>query len=527
MATEAVLNEQAQVDKGDNARLSSFVGAIAIADLVKTTLGPKGMDKILQSMGSRDGSVSVTNDGATILRAIHVDNAAAKVLVDIAKTQDDEVGDGTTSVTVLCGELLREAEQLVNARLHPQTIIQGWRLATAIARKVLVEAAEDNAADAAAFRADLMNIARTTLSSKLVTHEKHHFAELAVDAVLRLKGSGNLDYIQIIKKPGGSLRESYLEEGFILDKKIGVGQPRRIENAKILVANTSMDTDKIKIYGSRVRVDSMAKVAEIEEAEREKMRKKCKNIIDHGVNVFVNRQLIYNFPEQIFAEAGVMAIEHADFEGVERLAAVTGAAIASTFEHPELAVLGECKVIEEVMIGEDSLIRFSGCKAGEACTIVLRGASEHVLDEAERSLHDALCVLTQTIKETRTVPGGGCMEVAMAQAIDAEVPSTAGKRALAMEAYARALRQLPTIIADNGGYDSSELVTQLRAAHAAGQTTAGLDMYQGKIADMNDLGVRESYKSKLQVLVSAAEAAEMILRVDDIIRAAPRQRGEH
>ncbi|CAM9978507.1 unnamed protein product [Pylaiella littoralis] len=524
MATEAVLNDNAQVDKGDNARLSSFVGAIAIADLVKTTLGPKGMDKILQSMGSRDGGISVTNDGATILRAIHVDNAAAKVLVNIAKTQDDEVGDGTTSVTVLCGELLREAEQLVNQRLHPQTIIQGWRLATAVARKVLADSAEDNGKDDAKFREDLYNIAKTTLSSKLLTHEKDRFADLAVNAVLRLKGSGNLDYIQIIKMPGGSLKESYLEEGFILNKKIGVGQPKVIENAKILIANTAMDTDKIKIYGSRVRVDSMNKVAEIEEAEKDKMRNKCKKIIDHGVNVFVNRQLIYNFPEQIFAEAGVMAIEHADFEGVERLAAVTGGATASTFDHPELAVLGECKKIEEVMIGEDTLIRFSGCKAGEACTIVLRGASKHVLDEAERSLHDALCVLTQTVKETRTVPGGGCTEIAMAAAIDAEVPNTAGKKALAMEAYARGLRQLPTIIADNGGYDGSDLISSLRAAHAQGDKTAGLDMQQGIVGDMKALGVREAYKSKLQVLISAAEAAEMVLRVDDIIKCAPRQR---
>jgi len=520
------LNDMAQVDKGDNARLSSFVGAIAIADLVKTTLGPKGMDKILQSIGSRDGKVSVTNDGATILKSIHVDNPAAKILVDIAKTQDDEVGDGTTSVTVFCGELLRGAEELVNARIHPQTIIQGWRIATSIARKVLEDAAEDNSTDPVAFRKDLMDIAKTTLSSKLLTHEKDHFSELAVDAVLRLKGSGNLDYIQLIKKPGGSLKDSYLEEGFILDKKIGIGQPRRIENAKILVANTSMDTDKIKIYGSRVRVDSLGKVAEIEEAEKDKMRAKCKRIIDHGINVFVNRQLIYNFPEQIFSESGVMAIEHADFEGVERLAAVTGGAIASTFEHPEMAQLGECDLIEEIMIGEDSLIRFSGCKAGEACTIVLRGASSHVLDEAERSMHDALCVLTQTVKDTRTVPGGGSMEIAMAQAVDAKVPSTAGKKTLAMEAYSRALRQIPTIIADNGGYDSSELITQLRAAHTAGQSTAGLDMYNGKVADMKVLGVRESYKSKLQVLISAAEAAEMILRVDDIIRAAPRQRQE-
>jgi len=525
MSAEGVMSAEAEVFKGSSARMSSFVGAIAIADLVKTTLGPKGMDKILQSVGDPNNvRITITNDGATILRSVPVENPAAKVLVDIARIQDDTVGDGTTSVTVLCGELLREAEFLVNQRVHPMTIMQGWRQAVQIARSALEQAAVDNSADQALFKEDLLNIARTTLSSKLLNVEKDHFAALAVDAVLRLKGSGNLDHIQIIRKPGESLRDSFLEEGFVLDKSFGVGQPRRIENAKILIANTPMDTDKIKIYGSRVRVDSMMKVAEIEEAEKDKMRNKCKKIIDHGITCFINRQLIYNFPEQIFTEAGVISIEHADFDGIERLAAVTGGEIASTFDKPELVNLGECKLIDEIMVGEDRLIRFSGCKSGTACTIVLRGASSHLLEEAERSLHDALCVLTETIKETRVVCGGGCMEMLMAAAIDRETPQTAGKAALAMEAFSRALRQLPTIIADNAGLDSSELVTQMRAAHSGGDKTAGLDVVTGKVGNMQALGIRESYKSKLQVLVSAAEAAEMILRVDDIIKCAPRQR---
>jgi len=451
MSAEAVLNAEAQVDKGENARMSSFIGAIAVADLVKSTLGPKGMDKILTSVGSEGGNITITNDGATILRSIHVDNAAAKVLVDIAKVQDDEVGDGTTSVAVLCGELLREAESLIQQRIHPQTIIEGWRMATNIARAELESMAVDNSADEEAFRQDLVNIAKTTLSSKLVYHEKSHFAELAVTCVLRLKGSGNLDHIQILKKPGGSLKDSYLADGFILDKKIGVGCPKRLEDAKILLANTAMDTDKIKIYGSRVRVDSMAKVAEIEEAERDKMRSKVQKIIDHGVNCFINRQLIYNFSEEIFASANVMSIEHADFDGIERLAAVTGGEICSTFEHPESVKLGTVKLIEEIMIGEDRLIQFSGCGGGAACTIVLRGASNHLLDEAERSMHDALCVLARTVAITKTIPGGGCTEMAMARAIDNEVANVSGKSALAMEAFSKSLRAMPTIIADNAG----------------------------------------------------------------------------
>lgn len=525
MQHQAVLNAESQVEKGENARMSCFVGAIAIADMVKTTLGPKGMDKILQSVSpGANQSISVTNDGATILRSVHVDNAAAKVLVNIAKTQDDEVGDGTTSVAVLCGELLREAERLIDQRIHPQVIIEGWRIALELARVALEKAAIDNSKNTEKFHDDLLNIAKTTLSSKLLTVEKEHFAKIAVDAVLRLKDSSNLDYIQVMKMAGGSMKDSYLDEGFLLKKEIGVGQPKRIENAKILVANTGMDTDKIKIYGSRVKVDSMTKVAEIEEAEKVKMKEKCEKIANFGINCFINRQLIYNYPEQIFAEKGIMAIEHADFDGIERLAAVTGGEIASTFDHPEAVELGECKLIEEVMIGEDRLIRFSGVKTGAACSIVLRGASQHLLDEAERSLHDALAVLTQTLKESRTIMGGGCTEVLMAQAIDDKVPTVAGKKALAMEAFARALRQLPSIIADNGGFDSAELVSQLRAAHHAGNCNFGLDMTNGTIGDMDILGIRESYKSKKQVLCSAAEAAEMILRVDDIVKAAPRQR---
>ncbi|CAN8065075.1 unnamed protein product [Agarophyton chilense] len=518
-----VLKENASEQKGENARLSSFVGALAITDLVKTTLGPKGMDKILQSAG---GDVQVTNDGATILKSIQIDNAAAKVLIEISKVQDDEVGDGTTSVCVLAGELLREAEKLLEARIHPQTVIAGYRIAADAARMALEKAAVDNGSDAEAFRNDLLNIARTTLSSKVLSQARDHFASIAVDAVLRLRGSTNLDHIQIIKKSGGSLSDSWLEEGFILEKKLGVGQPTRVENAKILVANTAMDTDKVKIYGSRVRVDSLKRVAEIEEAEKQRMFAKCDKILAHDCNVFVNRQLIYNRPEQYFTSKGVVAIEHADFDGIERLALVTGAEIVSTFDDPGSVKLGSADLVEQAMIGEDTVIRFVGCAANEACTIVLRGANNQLLDEAERSLHDALCVLSQTVGETRTVLGGGCSETLMAHAVDEVARKTSGKKAMAVEAFARALRALPGIIASNGGYDANELVSQLRAAHMEGNHTAGLDMNRGCVADVRELGITESFKLKRQMLASAVEGAEMIIRVDDILKAAPRERSD-
>ncbi|KZV62543.1 hypothetical protein PENSPDRAFT_658026 [Peniophora sp. CONT] len=517
-----IFGNEATEEKHENARLASFVGATALGDLVKSTLGPKGMNKILQS-GST-GDINVTNDGATILKAVQLDNAAAKILVNISKVQDDEVGDGTTSVCVLSAELLREAEKLIAMKIHPQVIVEGYRIASLAALKALEEAAENHGTDQEHFRRDLMNIARTTLSSKVLSQDKDYFANLAVDAVLRLRGSTDLEHIQIIKKVGGKLTDSYLDEGFILDKSIGVGSPKRVENAKILIANTSMDTDKIKIFGARVKVDGTGKLAELERAEREKMKAKVDAIAAHGINVFVNRQLVYNYPESLLTERGICVIEHADFEGVERLSLVTGGEIASTFERPDLVKLGKCDLIEEVLIGEDKLIKFSGVAAGEACTVVLRGSTNQMVDEAERSLHDALSVLSQTVKETRVVLGGGCAEMLMSVAVDGAAKGVAGKRALATEAFGRALRQIPTILADNAGFDSSELVSQLRAAHYEGKKESGLDMDQGTIGSMKELGVTESYKLKRQVVLSASEAAEMIIRVDDILRASPRRR---
>ena len=519
-----ILSEEAEDSRGEMARMSSFVGAIAVADLVKTTLGPKGMDKILKSSDLTEQKITVTNDGATILKSLFVDNPAAKILIDISKTQDEEVGDGTTTVAVLAGELLREAEALVQQKIHPQIIIQGWRLAVAEARKTLLTLSSDNNSEPEAFRRDLENVVGTTLSSKLLVQEKEHFINLAVDAVLRMKGSDDLKLIQIIKKPGGNLRDSFLADGFILEKKISNSSIRHITNPNILVANTPMDYDKIKIFGSKVKVDSIEKVAEIEAAEREKMKRKVDKILAYHPNVFINRQLIYDYPESLLVEKGVMVIEHADFDGVERLSAVLGADILSTFENPDSAKLGSCGTVEELIIGEDKVIYFRNCQEGRASTVVLRGASTHLLDEAERSLHDALCVLIQTIKNKKVIYGGGHSEISMSNAIEALAKTIPGKKSLAVEAFARALRKLPSIIADNGGYDSSELVSRLRAEITNGSKTAGIDMNKGIIGDMSILGIKECLRVKEQALLSAAEAAEMILRVDEIVTCAPRKR---
>ncbi|CCE63638.1 hypothetical protein TPHA_0F01540 [Tetrapisispora phaffii CBS 4417] len=516
-----IFGDQVTEERAENARMSAFVGAIAVGDLVKSTLGPKGMDKLLQSASS-DASL-VTNDGATILKSIPLDNPAAKVLVNISKVQDDEIGDGTTSVTVLSAELLREAEKLIeHSKIHPQTIIEGYRIASNAALNALEKHAVDNSGDKEKFRKDLVDIAKTTLSSKILSQDKEYFSNLATDAILRLNGSTNLEHIQIIKILGGNLSDSFLDEGFVLAKKFGNSQPKRVENAKILIANTPLDTDKVKIFGTKFKVDSTSKLAQLELAEKNKMKNKIDKISKFGINTFINRQLIYDYPEQLFTDLKINSIEHADFEGVERLALVTGGEVVSTFDDPEKCKLGECDLIEEIFIGEQQFLRFSGCKAGQACTIVLRGATDQVLAEAERSLHDALSVLSQTTRDTKTILGGGNSEMLMSKAVDTEAQNVDGKKALAVEAFARALRQLPTILSDNAGFDSSELVAKLRSSIYNGILTSGLDLDNGTIADMRELGIIESYKLKRAVVNSASEAAEVLLRVDNIIRAKPR-----
>lgn len=358
-------------------------------------------------------------------------------------------------------------------------------------------------------------------------HDREKFATLAVDAVLRLHDSGNMDYIKLIKKAGGTLGDSFIADGMLLEKTISTGCAKGAKNPRVMVANTPMDHDKIKIMGSKVKVDSMKSIGEIEEAEKRKMKAKVDKILAYKPDVFINRQLIYNYPEQLLAEAGVMVIEHADFDGVERLSAVLGSDILSTFDSPETeGALGTCASIEEIMIGEDKVIKFSGCSRNEACTIVLRGSGQHILDEAERSMHDAICVLVSACKNHKTIYGGGNAEMRMSLAVDELAKSMSGKSSLAVEGFATALRALPTIICENGGYDAAEIVTNLRSEIFNGNVTMGVNMFGGTVSDMKELGVTECFRVKEQAMTSATEAAEMILRVDDIVKCAPRKRQE-
>lgn len=485
-----------------------------VVSFVRSTLGPKGMDKILLS---KNGNFLVTNDGATILKSVYSSSLALNIIRDICSVQDDEIGDGTTSVCCLIGELILEAQKLLSFQIHPQLIIKGFRESARESIRISQSRSFDKSENPEIFYREILNVAKTTLNSKIISPFREHFARIVVKAILKLKGSTNINTIKIIKKCGGSLKDSFLEDGFILEKKSGVNQPKKIKNARILIGNTSMDTDKIKIYGARIRVKTISKLAEIEVAEQKKILDKCQKIISHNVTVFVNRQLIYNRYERFFSEHCILTIEHVDFDGIERLALATGAEIVSTFDIPSKIKLGKCKIVEEILVGDETMIRFGGCPNGDLCTIILRGSSTQILDEAERSLHDALCVLSQIIRDPRLLWGGGNIETQISIGLENLSRKSTDKSSLAIDSFSKAIQKLPKIVAENSGLDSLDLISKLKNEHEKGNKKACLDIFKGTIGQADELGLTESFKLKTQIIISAVEAAEMMLRVDNQI----------
>mmetsp|Transcript_28393 Transcript_28393/g.67798 ORF Transcript_28393/g.67798 Transcript_28393/m.67798 type:complete len:501 (+) Transcript_28393:1-1503(+) len=482
-----------------------------IVEFLQTSLGPKGMDKLLID---KNGNIKITNDGATILKSVKYDSIASIILRDVCNVQDDEIGDGTTSICCLIKELVFEAQKLLNRGLHLQTIIKGYRIAANLALKIIDKNCFCNSKNIRSFLADLLDIARTSLNSKIIFSNREYFSRIALKAILNLKGSMDINRIQMIKKPGGTLKDSFIEDGFILEKKIGIGQIKRIIGAKILIANTSLDFDKIKIHNAKIKVKSLSKLAQIEVREQKKILDKCRKIISHGINVLINRQLIYNYPERFLNDNGVLTIEHADFDGIERLALVTGAEIVSTFDEPSKVKLGKCKVVEEIMVGKETMIRFSGCYNKGTSTIVLRGSNEQITSEAERSLHDALCVLVQSIQTPSFVYGGGCMDAKIIVGLEKYCETIEAKESLVIRAFSTSIKNLIKIIYENAGLDSNDKLLSLIDCHKNEGSDACLDVHSEKILSAQKVGLIECSKLKIHTILSAVETAEMILRID-------------
>ncbi|RLF21185.1 MAG: thermosome subunit [Thermoprotei archaeon] len=516
-----ILKEGTTRTTGREAMRINIMAARAIAETLRTTLGPKGMDKMLiDSLGD----VTVTNDGATILDEMDVQHPAAKLMVEIAKAQDDEVGDGTTTAVVLAGELLKEAESLLDKNIHPTVIISGFKKAADKAREVLEKIAipvkyeEDET---------LKRVAITAMYSKAVAASREYFAELAVKAVKQVAEKKNgewvadTDHIQLIKKQGGSLFDTQLVYGIIIDKEVvHPGMPKRIENAKIALLNCPLEVEKPE-YDAEIRIRDPSQMRAFIEEEERMLREMVEKLKKIGANVVFCQKGIDDMAQHYLAKYGILAVRRVKKSDMEKLARATGARIVTNIEDLTEKDLGYAKLVEERKVAEERMVFVEGCKNPRAVSILIRGGLEKVVDEAERSLIDALSVVADAIEDSKIVPGGGACEIEIARVLREYAATVGGREQYAIEAFANALEIVPKTLAENAGLDPIDIITELRAIHAERPDgwKYGIDVFSGKVADMVSLGVVEPISVKLQAIKSALEAATLILRIDDIIAA--------
>jgi archaeal chaperonin len=511
-----VLKEGTGRSTGREAQRNNIMAAKIVSEAVKSTLGPCGMDKMLVS-GS--GDVAITNDGATIMKELDVQHPAAKMLVEVAKAQDNEVGDGTTTAVVLAGELLAKAESLLDRNVHPIVIIEGYKKASEKAQEILdaiaipVKISDD---------ATLNMIAVTSLNSKGVSIPT--FAKMIVDAVKQVteevngKYVADIDLIKVVKKHGKSLEETELVKGMVLDKEVASSQmPKFIDNAKIALLNSKMEIEKTE-FDSKINIESPDQMQSFLDEEERMLKDMVTSVTKSGANVLFCEKGIDDLALHFLGKAGVLAVKSLSSSDMEKMSRATGGRIVSNIKDLTADALGKAKKVEEVKIGDDKLIYVRECKNPKAVTIVIRGASNNVIDEAERSLHDGLCVVRNVIEDGKIVAGGGAPEAELAKGLRAFAVKVGGREQLAVEAYADAVEVIPVTLAENAGLDPIDILVALRSAHEkADGKYMGIEVTSGKIKNMCDLKVVEPLRVKQQVIKSATEATNMILKIDDLI----------
>ena len=514
-----ILKEGTQRTVGREAQRTNIAAARAIAEAVRTTLGPKGMDKMLvDSLGD----VTVTNDGATILNEMEVQHPAAKMMVEVAKTQDDEVGDGTTTSVVLAGELLKKAEELLEKNIHPTVIIEGYKKAAEKAIEVLSKNAievsfEDNES--------LRKIAFTAMNSKASAGLPDVFADLAVKAIKQItekrgdKLVADVDYVQVIKKQGGSLLDTQLIFGVVVDKEVvHPGMPKRVENAKIALLDCPLEVEKTEI-DAEIRIHDPAQMKAFLEEEERMLKNMVNKIKSVGANVVFCQKGIDDMAQHFLAKEGIMAARRVKKSDMEKLARATGGRIVTNLEDLTSNDLGEAQLVEERKIADEKMVFVEGCKSPKAVSILIRGGLERVVDEAERTLHDALCVVSDVVEDGRMVAGGGAAEILAAKYLREYGASVGGREQLAIEAFADALESIPRTLAENAGLDPIDILVEMRARLERGETWVGLNIFKGKVTNTLEEGIVEPLAVKVQAIKSATEVAAMILRIDDVIAA--------
>jgi thermosome len=513
-----VLKEGTGRSTGREAQRNNIMAAKIVAETVKSTLGPCGMDKMLVS---GMGDVAITNDGATIMKELDVQHPAAKMLVEVAKAQDKEVGDGTTSAVILAGELLAKAEGLLDKNIHPTVIIEGYKKASEEAQKILQTIAIPVAIDD---EKSLKEIAVTSISSKSINVAEDLFAKIIVDSVKQVaekvedKYIADIDLIKIVKKHGKSLDETELVKGMVLDKEIASsGMPKLVDGAKIALLNAKIEIEKTE-FDAKINIESPDQMKLFLDEEERMLKDMVASVTKSGANVIFCEKGIDDMALHFLGKAGVIAVKSVSSSDMEKLAKATGAQIVASVKELAADVLGKAKRVEEVKIGDDKLLYIRDCKNPKAVTIVIRGASGHVLDEAERSLHDGLCVVRNVIEDGKIVAGGGAPEAELSKGLKAFAVKVGGREQLAIEAFAEAIEEIPLTLAENAGLDPIDIMVALRSEHQKKDSkTFGIDVTTGKIVDMCTKNVVEPLRVKQQAIKSATEATNMILKIDDLI----------
>ena len=515
-----ILREGTSRSRGQDALKANIMAAKIIAESVRSSLGPKGMDKMLVD---GFGDVTITNDGATILDEMEVQHPAAKMMVEVAKTQDDEVGDGTTTSVVVAGELLKKAEELIDQGIHPTVIVDGYRQASNRALEVLDEIAiKIDPID----KATLRKVAEVSLASKILAEDKEAMAELAVNAILQVAEKTpdgykvDIDDVKVEKKPGESLTDTALIKGIVLDKEIvHPGMPKRVEDAKIALVDAPLEVEKTE-FDAKINIENPEQMKAFLDEEEKMLKDMTDKISGSGANVLLCEKGIDDVAQHYLAKKGILAVRRVKQSDMEKLVKATGGKVVSNVNDLRAEDLGFAKLVEERKVADDKMTFVEGSKNPKAVTILVRGGSERLVDEAERAIHDALCVVRDVVLDPRVVGGGGAPEAEVARRLREHAQKLSGKEQLAVIAFGEALETLPTALAENAGLDPIDILVQLRVAHEKGQLWAGVDVNESKVADLKERGILEPLGVKVQVIKSAAEAAGMILKIDDVIAAA-------
>ena len=515
-----VLREDTERTRGRDAQRNNIMAAVVIAEAVKSALGPRGMDKMLVDSF---GDITVSNDGATILKEMDVAHPAAKMIIEVAKTVDAEVGDGTTTSAILAGDLLKQAETLLDQQIHPTTIISGYRKAAEKALEIIDSAAEKIDPASSEYKKILQDAAKTAMSSKFISTSRDQLAKIVVDAVLAIakdlpEGQElEIDDIPRQKQEGLPVERTELIKGLVLDKEIvHSGMPKRVEGAKILLLESPLEVTKTE-FDTKISISDPSSMQSFLDEEEKMLKDMVDKIVESGANVVIAQKGVDDVVQHYLAKNNILAVRRIKKSDVERLHKTTGATIVSKIQNLTAADLGKAKLVEQRRVGDDKMLFIEGTPKSSVVTLMVRGGTDHIVDEVDRALNDALYVVRDIVMHPYITYGGGALASQISYNLRNFSSRLEGREQYAVNAFADAVESLPITLAENGGLDPIDVIVSLRTAHTDGKTTYGVDLDKGKAGDMKKARVIESALVNRQIVMSAAEAAQMILKIDDVI----------